>query len=298
MAPAVVPAGPARTVVMGICNVTPDSFSDGGRFLDAGAAVAHGLALAAQGADIVDVGGESTRPGAGRITVDEELGRVVPVVRSLADAGVRVSIDTMRAAVARAAVVEGAAVINDVSGGRADSAMLPAMAELGVDCVLMHWRAHSVEMARFAVYDDVVAEVCRELAAARDAAVAAGVAPDRIVLDPGLGFAKDAGHNWALLRRLDALTELGHRVLIGASRKRFLGSLLRSADGVDRAVDGRDAATAAVTALAARAGVWGVRVHDARASADAVAVAAALAGATPATWDASSLNQGPTQGRR
>lgn len=278
MAPGDIPAEPTRTVVMGICNVTPDSFSDGGRFLDARAAVAHGLRLAAEGADIVDVGGESTRPGAARIPVEEELRRVVPVVRSLAAAGIPVSIDTMRASVARAAVAEGATVVNDVSGGRADPAMLPAMAELGVDCVLMHWRAHSADMSRFAVYGDVVAEVCHELSAARDAAVAAGVAPGRIVLDPGLGFAKDAGHNWALLRRLDALAGLGHRLLIGASRKRFLGSLLRAPDGTDRPVDGRDAGTAAITALAARAGVWGVRVHDARASADAVAVAAALTG--------------------
>lgn len=274
------PISPGRTVVMGIVNVTPDSFSDGGRYIDPSAAIAHGMRLARDGADIVDVGGESTRPGAPRITADEELKRVVPVVRALSIAGVSVSIDTMRAEVAAAAVDAGAVVINDVSGGRADPAMLATMAAVGVDCVLMHWRAHSAAMARFAVYGDVVAEVVDELRTARDAAVAAGVDPGRIVIDPGLGFAKDAEHNWALLGRLDAIASLGHRTLFGASRKRFLGSLLADDRG-DRPPSGRDIATAALSALLAARGVWGVRVHDVAATVDAVRVAERWRGSAP-----------------
>ena len=263
-----------RCLVMGILNVTPDSFSDGGRWLEADAAVRHGIGMTAQGADLVDVGGESTRPGATRISEEVELGRVLPVVEGLVAAGVVVSIDTMRASVARAAVEAGAAVVNDVSGGLSDPAILPTVAGLGVPYVAMHWRGYGDRMQAHAVYDDVVTDVVSELSARAAAAVAAGIAPASIVLDPGLGFAKEAGHNWALLHALDRLLALGHPVLVGASRKRFLGSLL-AADGEPRPMDLRDRATDAVSALAAAAGAWCVRVHDVRGSRDAVEVAAA-----------------------
>lgn len=262
-----------RCLVMGVLNVTPDSFSDGGRFVDVDAAVVHGRAMADDGADIVDVGGESTRPGAERTSVGQESARVLPVVQALASDGHVVSIDTMRAQVARDAVAAGASVVNDVSGGLADPAMLPTIAEVGVPVVLMHWRGPSATMQSEAAYDDVVAQVRDHLAARADAAVAAGVDEARIVLDPGLGFAKQPAHNWALLNRLDVLLDLGFPVLIGASRKSFLGALLADAHG-PRDVGRREAATTAVTALAARAGAWGVRVHDVAASADAVRVAA------------------------
>lgn len=274
---------PGRCVVVGILNVTPDSFSDGGRFLDRDAAVAHGVAMAAAGADLVDVGGESTRPGARRVDAGAETARVVPVVRDLVAAGVTVSVDTMRAVVAEAALEAGASVVNDVSGGRADGAMARVVAGAGVPWVLMHWRAHSAIMASYAGYEDVVAEVRTELIAQVDAAVLAGVDPAALVIDPGLGFAKNAGHNWALLRTLRALTDLGFPVLIGASRKRFLGSLLAEVNGEPRPPEAREVATAAVSALAAVNGAWGVRVHDVAASMDAVAVAAAWTlGTSPA----------------
>jgi len=263
-----------RCLVMGVLNVTPDSFSDGGLFLDAARAIDHGLAMAAAGADLVDVGGESTRPGAERVTPEEEIARVIPVVSALADSGVAVSIDTMRATTALAAVEAGASVVNDVSGGLADPAMLTALAPLDVPYVAMHWRGHSTRMDDLAVYDDVVADVVSELSARASDAVAAGIAPERIVLDPGLGFAKEADHNWALLQGLDRLVALGHPVLVGASRKRFLGSLL-AVDGEPRALADRDDATDAITALAAAAGAWCVRVHDVRGSRDSVEVAAA-----------------------
>ncbi len=272
-------AAGGRTLVMGVLNVTPDSFSDGGDWIDPEAAEAHGRAMAGEGADLVDVGGESTRPGATRPAEDEELHRVLPAVRRLAAAGVAVSVDTMRAPVARAAVGAGAVLVNDVSGGLADPAMLDTVAELGVPVVLMHWRGQSADMAAKAVYDDVVAEVAAALAERVAAAAAAGIAPDRLVLDPGLGFAKDPEHNWALLRALPEITALGHPLLVGASRKRFLGSLLADpGTGEPRAATGRDDATAALTAILAERGVWGVRVHAVRASADAVRVAAALRG--------------------
>lgn len=264
-----------RTLVMGILNVTPDSFSDGGRWADAASGVERGCRLHADGADIVDVGGESTRPGAGRITVEEELGRVVPVVQGLVAAGVPVSIDTMRAEVADACVSAGAVLVNDVSGGQADPAMLPWLATCDVPYVAMHWRGPSDVMEDLATYADVVAEVRDELAARVDALAEAGVDPERVVLDPGLGFAKRSPHNWELLRHLDALAQLGCPLLVGASRKRFLGDLLADETGEPRAFDGRDAAGDAVTALAAAAGVWGVRVHEVRASRDAVLVARA-----------------------
>ncbi len=266
---------PGRCVVMGVLNVTPDSFSDGGRYLDRDDAVAHGVALRAQGADVVDVGGESTRPGAQRVDASTEIARVVPVVRELTAGGVPCSVDTTRAAVAEAALEAGAIMVNDVSGGLADPAMAPVMARCRVPWILVHWRGHSNRMDELASYHDVVGEVRTELVARVDAAVLAGVDPAALVLDPGLGFAKTAAHNWALLGNVGALTELGFPVLVGASRKRFLGALLAAADSSPRPCGGRDAATVAVSALAAAAGVWGIRVHDAAASRDASAVAAA-----------------------
>lgn len=264
-----------RTLVMGVLNVTPDSFSDGGRWVDPAIAVAHGTRMHRDGADIVDVGGESTRPGARRIELQEEIARVVPVVTGLVAAGVPVSIDTTRSEVAGMALEAGACMINDVSGGRADPQMLDWLADLDVPYVAMHWRGPSDVMASLAVYDDVVAEVVAELQQRLDALSAAGVDLARVVLDPGIGFAKEADHNWALLRDLPAIQALGLPVLVGASRKRFLGSLLADPSGEPRAMEQRDYATDAITALAAGHGVWGVRVHDVRGSRDAVAVAAA-----------------------
>lgn len=279
--PAGLPTGLAaldRPLVMGVLNVTPDSFSDGGQHFAREQAIAHGLRMHALGADIVDIGGESTRPGAVRIDLDEELRRALPVVEALSQAGVPTSIDTMRPQVARAAVQAGACLVNDVSGGLADQAMPATVAELGVPYVIMHWRGHSDRMADLAHYGDVVGEVFAELELRIAAATAAGVAPESIVVDPGLGFAKQAEHNWALLRALPALIARGYPVLIGASRKRFLGSLLADADGQPRPVDRRDAATDAVSALAAAAGAWGVRVHDVAGSRDAVLVGQAWQG--------------------
>ena len=264
-----------RTRVMGVVNVTPDSFSDGGRHLDPVQAVRHGCRLLDEGADLLDVGGESTRPGAGRVGQDEERARVLPVVEGLVAAGAVVSVDTMRAAVAAAALDAGAMVVNDVSGGLADPAMLPLVAERGCAYVAMHWRGHSADMQTRAEYADVVRDVSAELAGRRDAALAAGVAPERLVLDPGLGFAKQPEHSWALVAALDELSALGP-LLVGASRKGFLGALLAGPDGAPRPADGRDDATAAVTVLAAQAGAWAVRVHAVRASADAVRVVAAV----------------------
>jgi len=259
-------------VVMGILNVTPDSFSDGGRYADVEAAIEHGIALQQGGADIVDVGGESTRPGAERIDAATEAARVVPVITGLAAAGVRMSIDTTRASVAAAALSAGAAVINDVSGGLADPAMAGVVADAGCPWVLMHWRGHSRRMNELAVYADVVTEVRNELLQRVDEAVGRGVRPGQLILDPGLGFAKNAEHNWALTRHLDVLIELGFPVLFGASRKTYLGRLLAGPDGTPRPVEEREAATLATSVLAAAAGVWGVRVHDVRATADALAV--------------------------
>jgi len=255
---------------MGVLNVTPDSFSDGGCFADPAVAITHGLAMHAVGADYVDVGGESTRPGADRVDADEECRRVVPVIRELSASGVRTSVDTTRAEVAEAAIEAGAALVNDVSGGLADKNMAELVAELGIPWVLMHWRGHSREMYAAARYGDVVTEVCAELTARVEDVVAAGVGPEQLVLDPGLGFAKNADHNWALLAGLDRLIGLGLPVLVGASRKTFLGRLLPDADGRPRPAEGRDAATLATTVLAAQAGAWGVRVHDAAASVDAI----------------------------
>ncbi|MBO0856667.1 MAG: dihydropteroate synthase [Nocardia sp.] len=270
-------------VVMGVVNVTSDSFSDGGRYLDPARAIEHGVRLYEAGADIIDVGGESTRPGAVRIDPEIEARRVVPVIRGLVDAGVPTSVDTMRAAVAAAAIGAGVSVVNDVSGGRADEGMVKVVAAADIPWILMHWRANADHrhIGPAQEYDDVVGEVIAELSAQVDMATAAGVRPSRLVLDPGLGFAKNAEHNWALLGALPELTAQGLPVLVGASRKRFLGSLLADADGV-RPPDGREVATATISALAARSGAWGVRVHDVRASVDAIAVADAWRDATDA----------------
>ncbi len=286
---------PVAPVVMGVLNVTADSFSDGGRYLDVDAAVAHGTKLHRTGVDIVDVGGESTRPGADRIDPAVEACRVVPVIAELSARGIATSVDTMRASVAAAAVEAGVSLVNDVSGGRADPAMASVVADAGLPWILMHWRsaadyapkgaaAHHASGAAahyasgaVAHYDDVVADVRRELLEQVDRAVAAGVDPAAIILDPGLGFAKNAEHNWELLRALPTFVELGMPILIGASRKRFLGTLLES-DGEPRPPDGREVATAVVSALAVAGGAWGVRVHDAQASLDAVAVVKAWQG--------------------
>ena len=267
-----------RCLIMGVVNVTPDSFSDGGKWYQADAAIAHGLELIAQGADIVDVGGESTRPGAQRITQEEELRRIGPVVTELVKAGVTVSIDTMRAAVAEFALDAGASLVNDVSGGLADPHMPYLVAAAGVCYVVVHWRGYSNDMYARAVYTDVVGEVRDELSRRVEAAVAAGVDPGHIVVDPGLGFGKRQEHNWPLLAHLADLAVLAggtFPVLVGASRKRFLGALLAGPDGTPRTFGGSDGATVAITALAAAAGAWCVRVHQVPFNADAVRVAAA-----------------------
>lgn len=268
-----------RCAVMGVVNVTPDSFSDGGLWFDPELAVKHGLDLVATGADLVDVGGESTRPGARRVDEAEELRRVIPVVRELAAAGVLVSVDTMRASVAARAVEAGARLVNDVSGGLADPAMVPMAAEARVPFVVMHWRGQSVDMNNRAVYGDVVGEVVEELRRRLDEVVAGGVDHERIVVDPGLGFAKDAPHDLALMAHLEELRALGRPLLVAASRKRFLGRVLAGGTGDPPPARERDAATAAISAMAAREGAWAVRVHDVRPSADAVRVARAIEGA-------------------
>jgi dihydropteroate synthase len=263
-------------VVMGVVNVTPDSFSDGGEWFEPAAAIAHGRELRAQGADILDVGGESTRPGAGRPSVEEELRRVLPVVEALASDGAVVSVDTMRAAVAQAALRAGAAVVNDVSGGLADEEMPRVVAEAGVPFVAMHWRGHSADMQSRAVYGDVVADVCAELAGRAKSLAAQGIAPELVVLDPGFGFAKRAEHNWALLRHLDRVLDLGHPVLVGTSRKAFLGRLGVAPDAEPRPPLDRDVVTAATSMHVAVAGAWGVRVHAVPSTLDAMRVARAI----------------------
>jgi dihydropteroate synthase len=269
---------------MGVVNVTPDSFSDGGQWYGAAAAIQHGLDMVAQGADIVDVGGESTRPGAQRVSAEEELRRVKPVITELVKAGVRVSVDTMRAAVAEFALEAGVSLVNDVSGGLADPYMPRLVAKAAVPYVVMHWRGHSHDMYSRAVFQDVVREVHDELTQRVDAAVAEGVDPSLIVLDLGLGFSKlpdwqgPNAHNWDLLARMGEVARIGGRdfpVLVGASRKGFLGRLLAGPDGTPRPAEGNDDATVAVTALAAAAGAWCVRVHQVPANVDAVRVAAA-----------------------
>ena len=280
-----------RCLVMGVVNVTPDSFSDGGQWYGATAAIEHGMELVAQGADIVDVGGESTRPGAQRVSAEEELRRVKPVITELVKAGVVVSVDTMRAQVAEWALEAGVSLVNDVSGGLADPYMPRLVAKAGIPYVVMHWRGHSHDMNTRAVYQDVVREVHDELARRIDAVAAEGVDPSMIVLDPGLGFSKLPGwqapdaHNWELLTRLTEVAHIGGRdfpVLVGASRKRHLGRLLAAPDGTPRPFTETDDATVAVTALVAAAGAWCVRVHKVPANADAVRVAAAWRAAAAA----------------
>ncbi|MET7291388.1 dihydropteroate synthase [Streptomyces griseoloalbus] len=265
-----------RCAVMGVVNVTPDSFSDGGRWFDTTTAVKHGLDLVAQGADLIDVGGESTRPGATRVDESEELKRVIPVVRGLAAEGVTVSVDTMRACVAEQSLAAGAALVNDVSGGLADPAMIRVVADAGAPFVVMHWRGFLEGGNVKGVYADVVTEVVDELHARVEAVLEGGVAADRVIVDPGLGFSKGAEHDLALLARLDRLLALGHPLLVAASRKRFLGRVLAAPDGAPPPARERDAATAAVSALAAQAGAWAVRVHEVRATADAVRVTRAI----------------------
>lgn len=270
---------PGRTLVMGVVNVTPDSFSDGGRYASLDAAVAHGLEMRAQGADLVDVGGESTRPGAERVAAAEEIRRVLPVVQTLAAQGVPLSIDTTRAAVAEAALAAGAVVINDVSGGLADPDMARVARDAGCPWILMHWRGHSRIMRELAEYADVVADVRRELVERIEAAEKSGVDPRRLVIDPGLGFAKRPPHDLALLAHLAELLALGYPVLVGASRKSFLGTALSGEDGTPRPVGEREDATTAITAYAAAVGAWGVRVHNVAASVDAARMIAAIRGA-------------------
>lgn len=286
-APAPAAGDLTRCLVLGILNVTPDSFSDGGRYLDLDAAVEHGLMLVKQGADIVDVGGESTRPGAIRVDENEELRRVIPVIRALSAAGVRVSVDTMRGRVAARALEAGAVLVNDVSGGLADPSMLPVVAESAAPCVLMHWRGHADVMDHHATYGSVVDDVRAELVGRVEMALAAGVAAENIVLDPGLGFAKTPEQTWWLLAAMPELLDLGFPVLVGASRKRFLAECVDHGGRNPARPLNRDDASSAVAALAAAAGAWGVRVHAVAPAAAAVRVARRLetaraeAGTTP-----------------
>ncbi|GAA3292103.1 dihydropteroate synthase [Arthrobacter citreus] len=266
-----------RTLVMGILNVTPDSFSDGGRFGQADAAIQAGLKMHYDGADIIDVGGESTRPDSVRVDPAEEQQRILPVVEALVKAGALVSVDTMNASTAEKAIAAGAAVINDVSGMEVDPAMPDLIARTGVHYVLMHSRGPVRSSDPHAAYDSVVDDVITELTKIREQFLAAGVAPGQIILDPGLGFSKDGASNWELLRNIDRFNALGHRVLIGASRKRFLGSLLATSGKAAAPLE-RDGATAAVTALAAFANVWCVRVHNVGPNVDAVKTTAAWKG--------------------
>ena len=273
------PARPDRIVVVGVLNVTPDSFSDGGRYTSLDDAVAHAHEMWQQGADLIDVGGESTRPGAQRVDPAEEQRRVLPVIRELAAAGVPLSIDTYRGSVAAAALEAGVAVVNDVSGGLADPQMAAVVRDAGCPWILMHWRGHSERMQELARYDDVVKDVRAELLARVEAAVAAGVAESRLVIDPGLGFAKTAAHNWALLAALDTFVETGLPVLVASSRKSFLGALLAGPGAEPRPVGEREDATTALTAYCALRGAWGVRVHEVRASVDAALAMAAVSNA-------------------
>jgi dihydropteroate synthase len=263
---------PGRTLVMGVVNVTPDSFSDGGEWYQPRDAIEHGLELIEEGADLIDVGGESTRPGAARPDVAEELRRVLPVVSELAATGTVVSIDTMRPRVAAEAVASGARLINDVSGGQADPDMLPLVAGLGLPYVCMHWRGHSTDMQSRATYGDVVADVIAELGRQVDSVLEAGITKDQLIIDPGFGYAKTGEHNWQLLQRIDELAALELPVLAGVSRKTFLGTLLAAPDGSPRPPKDREDATVALTTLLASRGIWGVRVHSVRASRDAIAV--------------------------
>ena len=240
-------------LVMGILNITPDSFADGGKYHDFESAIRRGHEMIAEGVDIIDIGGESTKPGAERITLDEELNRVIPVVKELSKLGVQISIDTMRSEVARKAIEAGASIINDVSGGLADKEMLSTAASLELPYIAMHWRGHSKDMNFQAVYKDVVSEVINELQERIKASLDAGIKKDNLIIDPGLGFAKDADHNWAIIDSISRFVDLGYPVLVGASRKRFLGG-----DNPDL----REAATIALTQRLSTTGIWAIRVHS------------------------------------
>jgi dihydropteroate synthase len=271
-----------RTLVMGILNVTPDSFSDGGKHATADTAIAAGLRMFYAGADIIDVGGESTRPDAEDVSPEEEQRRVIPVIEALVKAGALVSIDTTHTATAAAALNAGAAIINDVSGLTIEPEMAELVASSGVPYVLTHRRGDARTMNSLAEYQDVAGEVVAELAGVRDKLYAAGVSKEQIIVDPGLGFAKNDAQNWELLQHLDQLHSLGHKVLVAGSRKRFLGTLLTVA-GKSAAPEERDDATAAITAISAYRGAWAVRVHDVGPSLDAVKVAARMAAAPTTT---------------
>ena len=271
-----------RTLIMGILNVTPDSFFDGGLHADAATAVAHAKALVAQGADIIDVGGESTRPGATRVPLAEEQRRVLPVIEALAAENIVMSVDTLNPETARAAVAAGAHIINDVAGMSLREDMIETVAELGVPYILMHSRGTSLTMDSQAVYTDVAAEVFNELFTLRERLITGGVAPEQIILDPGPGFAKQGEQNWQILGGLQALAAEGHRVLVAGSRKRFIARLLQEQDAAasglpleqvtERTATERDVASAALSVMAAEAGAWAVRVHNVQATADALAV--------------------------
>lgn len=265
------------TGIWGIVNVTPDSFSDGGRYLDVDRAVEHGLRLRTEGATVLDVGGESTRPGAERVGAEIEQERVLPVVERLVAEGAPVSIDTINASTAAAAVRAGARIVNDVSGGLADPDMLAAVAESGADYAIGHWRGFSADMYEHAEYRRAAREVAGELRERMGEAAAAGIAPSRLIVDPGIGFSKKGGQNWGVLRGLDEIVALGPRVLVGTSRKRFLAETI-GADPAAVSEARRDLATAVTSALAARAGVWAVRVHDVGATRDALAIVHAWEG--------------------
>jgi dihydropteroate synthase len=267
----------SRPKLMGVLNITPDSFSDGGQFLELEDALAQARLMVEQGAEILDIGGESTRPGATRVSLSQEQDRVLPVIRALrAELDVEISIDTMNSKTARAAVQAGANIVNDVSGGLADPQMFGAIRDLDCKYVLGHWRGHSDVMDGLVTYSDVAREVVGELAEQVSMAVAAGIARDRIIVDPGLGFAKDMKQNWDLVARLDELEQLGLPVLVGASRKRFLASVLNASDPASVSNPRRDVATAVLTALLLQRKLWGIRVHNVEATSDAIKVVAAL----------------------
>ena len=266
-----------QPLVMGVLNVTPDSFSDGGDFVRLEAALDHARVLQIAGADIIDIGGESTRPGAKRVTLAEEQARVLPVIEAIvAELGAKVSIDTMNAETARLAVAAGASIINDVSGGLADPGMFQVAADTGATIIISHWRGFSDQMDTLATYDDVAAEVAAELKARVHAALEAGIKPAQIVIDPGLGFAKDMQQNWKLVARLDKLEELGYPILVGASRKRFIAGVIEPDEPTEVSNERRDLATAVLTALLLQRKIWGVRVHNVLATTDAIRVVAAL----------------------
>jgi dihydropteroate synthase len=266
-----------QPLVMGVLNVTPDSFSDGGDFIRLEAALDHARVLQIAGADIIDIGGESTRPGASRVSLAEEQARVLPVIEAIVtQLGAKVSIDTMNAETARLAVAAGASIINDVSGGLADPGMFRVAADTGATIIISHWRGFSDQMDTLATYDDVAAEVAAELKLRVDAALAVGVKPAQIVVDPGLGFAKDMQQNWKLVARLEKLEELGYPILVGASRKRFIAGVIEPEEPAEVSNERRDLATAVLTALLLQRKIWGVRVHNVLATSDAIKIVAAL----------------------